>query len=293
VVASTVASGTSVIDLSRTLRALNSVKSICYLVLIDRSATEARSYQTSQSVTLAEDGHRYDYHVIAKIPLPDPSAVTRNSWDEETRLLEQLLDNFPDDFLRSELEARRDLLGKAKDRTQRGLSNDLFWPSENSSALSLSRGFVLLPDQFDPKRASQADVYGVFRCLLHSLRSKGKEGQEPPLRQHPLHRKVLDVGVFYRFNDPLLQAAILRAATPAELDYSNADIGNQSANARLLLMRIFKDPAAPAKEFALALAAGRLRITEDDKKQVLAEIKKLKSPLSIVTMAFLNVWQST
>ncbi len=104
---------------------------------------------------------------------------------------------------------------------------------------------------------------------------------------------MLDVGVFYRFNDPVLQAAFLRAATPAELDYSNSDIGNQSANARLLLMRIFKDPLAPAIEFALALAVGRLRITEDDKALVLAEVDGLKPPLGRVAMAFINAWRES
>lgn len=132
-----------------------------------------------------------------------------------------------------------------------------------------------------------------FLEVPHSLRTRGRNGKEPPLSQHPLHRKVLDVGVFYRFNDPVLQAAFLRAATPAELDYSNSDIGNQSANARLLLLRIFKDPLAPAIEFALALAVRRLRITEDDKALVLAEVDGLKKLLSSVTMAFLNTWRSS
>lgn len=293
VVASTVASGTSVIDLSRSLRAKTSVKAVSYVVLVDRSATDGRSHQTCQSVTMTEDGHRYDYHVIARLPLPDPSEVTTNSWDDETRILQRIIENSSDDTLRSALEARLDLLGKAKDQTQRGLSNDLFWPSADSSALSLSRGFVLLPNGFDPQNVSQADVYAVIRCLLHSLRTNGKDSNEPPLKQHPLHRKVLDVGVFYRFNDPVLQAAFLRAATPAELDYSNSDIGNQSANARLLLIRNFKSPSAPSTEFALALAVGRLRISEHDKKQVIEELERLKTPLDIVTMAFLNVWRSS
>lgn len=293
VVASTVASGTSVIDLSRTLRAKSSVKAVSYVVLVDRSSTEERARQTLQSVTTTEDGHRYDYHVIARLPLPDPSTVARNAWDDETQLLQRLLEHSYDNALNDILEARSDVLRRAKDRSQRGLSGDLFWPSDDGSPLNLSHGFVFLPSGCPPQRASQADVYSIIRCLLHSLRTKGKDGKEPPLKQHPLHRKVLDVGVFYRFNDPVLQAAFLRAATPAELDYSNSDIGNQSANARLLLMRIFKDPLAPAIEFALALAVGRLRITEDDKALVLAEVDGLKPPLGRVAMAFINAWRES
>lgn len=293
VVASTVASGTSVIDLSRSLRPLESVRSVSYLVLVDRSATEERAKQTLQSVTTTEDGHRYDYHVIAQLPLPDPSAIRTNAWNDETGLLHKLLDSCSDDSIRSALETRRDLLDKAKDQTQRGLRDDLFWSSENGSALTLSPGFVLLPKDHDPTRISQADVYSVVRCLLHALRTRARDGKEPALKQHPLHRKVLDVGVFYRFNDPVLQAAFLRAANPAELDYANSDIGNQSANARLLLMRVFKDPKAPATEFALALALGRMRLTEDDKKLVLDELAGLATPLNAVTTAFLNEWRAT
>lgn len=293
VVASTVASGTSVIDLSRTLRPMNSVKSVTYVVLVDRSTTDERAKQTHQSVSITEDGHRYDYHAIARLPLPDPSAVAANAWDEESQLLKRLLDSCSDDTLRNTLEARLNFLGDAKAQSRRGLRDDLFWPSDNGSALVLSPGFVFLPTEADLTKVSQADVYSLMRCLLHSLRTKAETGKEPPLRQHPLHRKVLDVGVFYRFNDPPLQAAILRASTPAELDYSYSDIGNQSTNARLLLIRVFKDPAAPSKEFALALAVKRMRLTEDDKKQVLAEVAGLSTPLEPVTKAFLDAWRSS
>ncbi|NOK32442.1 hypothetical protein HMI49_04415 [Corallococcus exercitus] len=295
VVAATVASGTSVIDLSRTLRPISSVKSVSYFVLVDRGSTEEHARQTQQSVTTTEDGHRYDYHVIARLPLPDPSAATGNAWDDELDLIQRLLDSCSDDALRTTLEARRDKLDAAKAHTQRGLRDHLFWTSENGSILALSPGFVFLSADIDVSTVSQADVYSIIRCLLHSLRTKGKEGKEgkePPLKQYPLHRKVLDVGVFYRFNDPALQAAILRAAAPAELDYSYSEMGNQSTNARLLLVRIFKDPVAPAAEFALALAVGRLRINEDDKKQVLEEVRALPTPLGAVTMAFLDAWKS-
>ncbi len=292
VVASAVASGTSLIDLSRTLRVRNSVKSVSYVVLIDRSATEERARQTTQSVTTTEDGHRFDYHVIARLPLPDPSAATTNAWDDEAHLLPRLHESCSDDALRATLDARLKVLGDAKDQTQRGLSGDLFWSLEDATSLALSPGFVFLPKSFDTAKASQADVYTIIRCLLHGLRTKGRDGKEPPLKQHPLHRKVLDVGVFYRFNDAVLQGAILRAAASAELDYSQSDIGNQSANARLLLMRVFKDPKGPATEFALALALGRMRITEGDKKLVLAEVDEFQTPLGPVTTAFLNEWRS-
>lgn len=291
VLASTVASGTSVIDVSRTLRPISTVKSISYFVLVDRSPTEKRARETLQSVTTTEDGHRYDYHVTVRLPLPDPSEVTRNAWEQETDLLHRLLESCPNGDLRTKLEQRRDSLDAAKSDKQRGLQVDLFWPSENNENLVLSPGFVFLPKEFDALRASEADVYSIIRCLLHSLRTKGRDGKEPALRQHPLHRKVLDVSVFYRFNDSMLQAAMLRAAAPAELDYSYSGTKDQSASARLLLVRMFKDQTAPATEFALALAVGRLRISEDDKKQVLDEVDALP-PLASVTRAFLDEWKS-
>lgn len=293
VVAATVASGTSVVDLSRTMRPKDSAKSVSYFVLVDRSVTDERARQTCQSVTITEDGHRYDYHVIARLPLPDPSAATTNAWEDEICLLERILESCSDESLRNKLEARLKVLGDAKAQTQRGLSGDLFWASDDGAPLALSPGFVFLPKDADLAKVSQADVYSVVRCLLHSLRTRARDGKEPPLKQHPLHRKVLDIGVFYRFNDAVLQAAILRATAPAELDYSQSDIGSQSANARLLLMRILKNPNAPATEFALALALGRMRITEDDKREVLKEVDNLPTANSAVTTTFLNTWRSS
>jgi hypothetical protein len=295
VAAASVASGTSVIDVSRDIRSIDSVESICYLVLVDRSATDKRASQTSGGVVYTEDAHRFDYHVTVRLPLPEPSAMARNPWDEELEFVQSLIER--DEFIADEetrecLEARKGQIEQAKSKQARGLKDGLFWKNGASEELGFSRGFVFLPTGFDRERASQADVYSVIRALLHSLRTVGNplaKGVEPPLKQHPLHRKVIDVGMFYRFNDPVLRAAILRAAAPGELDYSHPSTKEQSASARLLVIKAFRDRAAPATEFALALALGRLRLSEEDKQEVLRQTRSFT--LSPVAMAFLRAWE--
>jgi hypothetical protein len=79
-------------------------------------------------------------------------------------------------------------------------------------------------------------------------------------------RRVLSPRCFDRFNDGVIQASLLRAASPAELDYSVAEqISGEMAQ---FLEIVFADESGQAgeasREFLLALAQNRLRLVMKD-----------------------------
>lgn len=75
---------------------------------------------------------------------------------------------------------------------------------------------------------------------------------------------VLDPENFARYNDGVIQAALLRAAHPSELDYSSHE--ETSRRMTDMLSGIFqlheREQGEAALEFALALRCGRLKLSK-------------------------------
>jgi hypothetical protein len=107
---------------------------------------------------------------------------------------------------------------------------------------------------------SQAEVYFLISATLHHLRRR--EAKRHSLVQHGHVRKVISPRCFERFNDGVIQAALLRAATPPELDYSLSE--QFSGEMERILDFVFTNAAnesgEAAREFALALGADHLRL---------------------------------
>lgn len=95
---------------------------------------------------------------------------------------------------------------------------------------------------------------------------------------------VLDAENFLRFNDGVLQASLLRAALPHELDYSGSP--EFSEVLREFLEKVFvnysKNYGRAAPEFALALATGRMRLTDTDKKLLIEKLSGVFTTPSVL-----------
>lgn len=280
VVASVMATGMSIVDLSRRLRQCK-VQRIVYLVWLDRTPSERTSQQIQSHVRMGN----YDVHVLERLPLPVHAPAVGSAWARERELLLKIQDDAPIDFAPT-LQARLNHLDDAKSNKVRGLKDGLFWPDADQSPLALSDGFVFLPRDIEPSEVSQADIFLVVCLLLHRMRTNGAE---PPLAQHALLRRVLDVGTFYRFNDAILQAAFLRASEPGELDYMSNE--QESMAMALFLERVFtKDTTGlgrAAPEFALALATGHIRLVRSHLRQLLEKVDACQT-LDRVSRLFLG-----
>jgi hypothetical protein len=82
---------------------------------------------------------------------------------------------------------------------------------------------------------------------------------------------------FTRFNDGVIQAALLRAAYPAELNYSvSPEMSNDMKRLLLKWLQYSDQPAgAAAGEFLLAIAVGKLKLRGKDQLDVLNYAKDI------------------
>lgn len=162
----------------------------------------------------------------------------------------------------------------------------------DGSALSLSEGFLFFDDVFKDRldRVPPAAVFMAMSCALQSARECKVPSNQ--LRPTGYESVVISPECFLRFNDNILQACLLRATLPSELDYSASP--HLSKLMKEFLSKVFDRHAhaygAAALEFAAALATGRLRLKKSDQIEVLSKaIEQLKeSPSALLGLLLLS-----
>jgi len=125
---------------------------------------------------------------------------------------------------------------------------------------------VFWPNGVPERTHSQADVYVTIASVLQQLRSNAHRGQRSAIKSNWFQQTILAPENFGRFNDDIIQASILRAAHPFEMNL--ADAATDSRELGRLIRRIIAaantERGGAAAEFLLALATGRLRLRRAD-----------------------------
>lgn len=169
----------------------------------------------------------------------------------------------------SDIQESLKLLGDALEKDP-----DSFLLGARGEPLKLTQGFVY----WDPGHGAleKCDHAATSFAAMTSALQNAREFSDPLLKlASTVHETVvLDAENFLRFNDGVLQASLLRAALPYELDYSGAP--DLSEVLREFLEKVFlnhsKNYGEAAPEFALALATGRLRLADTDKKLLIEKL---------------------
>jgi hypothetical protein len=261
VVAAAAASGRSLLAASQLLRTIQPNGAISYLVGLARFPDKETLTEVESNVTYGEQPKERGFFVVDQVFLPLVGSQTRTSWQLELELINRALLNPPDEPTRIALERRAQTISGSDGA--RGISDGLFWEKFDGTPLVLRPGFAFF--DFEPsKGASQADVYFTIVAVLHSLRSDRYAAES--LFQHEYLRRVLSPRCFDRFNDGVIQSALLRAAHPAELDYSIDE--KLSRDMWQVLGTIFSasltQVGEAALEFLMALALKRLKLETKD-----------------------------
>jgi hypothetical protein len=168
--------------------------------------------------------------------------------------------------------------------------------SPRGNPLVLSEGFLFFEkDSTIAKRYSEVDQSVIYLTISAVLQCA---------REHKDHTKklcptgyesvVLAPECFLRFNDAVLQACLLRASLPSELDYSASP--ELSKLMRELLSKIFirsdKNFGDAALEFAASLAIGSLRLTRGDIDAIFNEFfTSAKKPSALLGLLILAKWK--
>lgn len=263
VIAAAVASGQSLLAVSKILRDLHSEGAIHYLVALSRMESTASFEKLEKNLRMGETGHDYGFSVAERINIPIAGRTSTSVWDEE-RIFLQDISNTLSGEEQLVIEARIETLRNALGDSVRGLVDDLFWPSKSGPPLVLRRGFVFFPTDLPTNIASQGDVFFTMVSVLHFLRVG--DGPSSVLRQTEYEQRVLSPLCFDRFSDGIIQAALLRAATRRELDYSSSpdDSHRMTALIRTILKSSMTTTGEASREFLLALALGRVTLLRKD-----------------------------
>jgi hypothetical protein len=260
VVASAVASGRSLLDVSRFLRNLQPNGAVTFLIGFARMPSDRALRELRSNLTYGERPGDRGWCVGRAVHCPLAGPDSRTDWDQERDLLASLIGNIDDATLATRIQERIKVLDSAGTAESRGLQQNVFWPNLTGERLQIRSGFAFFPDASD-RNASQADVYFAVASVLHHLRRP-----DGPLAPNALLHRVLSPHCFDRFNDGVIQASFLRAAWPIELDYSDSDqLSREMADViRHVLGHIDTQAGEAAREFVLALALGQLRLRAAD-----------------------------
>lgn len=175
----------------------------------------------------------------------------------------------------------------------------LFLPSgvQLSDPLTLNVDFAFWEGTYVPS-AYHAEVLGTIGAVLQNARTAKLRLPEQQLRSPLLMHVALDPENFARFNEGIIQAALLRAALPSELDYR----GDSQASAYMatLLSRVaakFDHPQMATLEFLAALVTRRMQLNTADSTYVRDQFQKAiqsrTDPISEAVRFFLNAFPSS
>jgi hypothetical protein len=234
---------------------------IGYLVGVARTGSAAALTDLRVDLTFGQRPADYAFQVIETLFLPRGRGTSKTPWDHELDFLTNRRQE-----LNAELVQRRiDLLAGAR---AEGMRDAAFWPRADGRQMRLRPGFALLPFDYDPVTVSAADVYLAVRVAL-SLALGRAEGVSGPTGSRV--RRVLAPRCFDRFNDGIVQSALLRACAPIELDYSSDVTFSEEMLAifQFICENANADAGEAASEFALAVASGRLKFDQSHEARAL------------------------
>ena len=123
-------------------------------------------------------------------------------------------------------------------------------------------------------------MYFTISAIITNL--ENKEINSPPsLKQTNYVRNILSPRNFHRFNDGIIQAALLRCG---KSDYFSYDLDNESnLQMKVFLLSIIErydtEDSEALLEFILAIGLKKLKLKKEDLKEVLIKAKECQNKL--------------
>jgi len=256
VVAASIETGKSLLDISRLLRDFNTVP-ITYMVGFVKYNDEASYKKLKMDLVFCKNDYGFHTFVeIEKIILPIHE-YRSTYYTKELKFWSSFSD------VEIEVLDRIKYLRKVTSTEEKGACRDLFLTSPKGDSYELGKTFAFWHEDDSSKGfRDQAPVYFTISSILQKLRYE--VAGRAPLRGGYIIRQ-LDPLLFDRFNEGIIQASVIRAAKPRELDYSASDESSKIVGS--LLHRMIKNPEDKASEalpeFLLALCIGHLQIKKD------------------------------
>jgi len=264
VCASVIGKGSQLLEVSRALRDKHRGPR---LYLVGFQVTETRSELETLRMNLTHSkGVRHDFQRFGGVAT---GTQLRQSFEQERRRFYASSSNLKG--LPKTVSRRASLLGKSSPIGSLAL---LPHGPRADERLRIRPGFAYWPDGYSAG-PFHAEILGTVAVVLQRAREDGKLTSDNRLWSATYQHVVLDPENFARFNDGILQAALLRCAYPSELDY-RADYAASDFMKSLILRAIVRANEQGGEgtlEFLLALEQRRLQLVDDHRDQVVAAAK--------------------
>lgn len=256
IVAAVIGRGTQLLSISRDLRDIH-FGARHYLVGFQIADSIAVHLQLKANLKFSSKKSSINVSIMESM------AVGRNvgdAYSHEIQTLKQWggLKNFP--LLSQRLESLENATGNVQSP---------FLPSTvpGQDRLVLRQDFAYWNSGYGQDCDHAAAVLLTAASMLqHARESREFRDDNHRLASDTFQQVVLDPENFSRYNDGVIQSAILRAAHPSELDYSSQE--DASRRITELLCGVFaqhaREQGEAALEFALALHSKKLRLADAD-----------------------------
>jgi hypothetical protein len=269
VVTSDTGSGENLLSASRALRSIRH-KHRHYLVahLFPETADQLKRLQSNLRVS----GRKWQFGWSCFTATPLGLVESHDSWYIERALLARNLEGIVrgefDPELLGYLERRLEVLNS---RSVGG--SKLFLPSPDLNPLALRPESVLFKGEY--ATISQPTIYMMVSGALQRARdhfdSDGKVLEEDCcFHGNPFISSVIDPDMFSRYNDGVIQAALLRTCAPDELNYSSHRVLSRHMRdlLRSAIAHYQSQSGEAVMEMLFALAIKRLRVSNSDYRNI-------------------------
>lgn len=261
IAATVIESGRSLLDASRDLRSIAPHAPLQYLVGFSKSTGAPRRDALDRTLAQTVNPFPYEMTEVERIILPLSSEAS--AWASEwTLLIDPAAQALAPVSVRPTIVSRMARLRKAS----QALNDDLFLANSPNRKLRLQPGFVFWPDGIPEKIHSQADVFFTIASVLQQLRANAHRATKSAIKSNWFQQTILAPENFGRFNDDIIQASILRAAHPYEMNFADSPSDSREIGrlVRRIVLAAATDRGGAAAEFLIALATRRLRLCPSD-----------------------------
>ncbi|WP_144160648.1 hypothetical protein [Paraburkholderia sp. BCC1885] len=252
IVAAVVSKGSRLLGVSRDLRATHfGAKTYLVGVQLCESSSDASFLKRNLSQTKDKTNSFECHHTLAI------GAALQQSLRDE------------DEAIRSRDARAHVLQYRWNPRREAGLFEDSLLPTlvPGSHRLKLRPDFVFWTCDYTEGAQHAPMVLATLGAILQRARTEELHSDAHRLASDAFQQVVLDPQNFNRYNDGIIQAAILRQAYPSELDYSS--LPTESGYMLLFIKKLFasrtKQQGEAVAEFAFAIGTGRLKLQPIDK----------------------------
>lgn len=270
IVASCITTGKKLLQISRLMRSKENLN-LVYFVGIYRPISD--KFSTDLVNDLKKGKNKSDERPFVAVETINCSIQqTETSWELENVFFQEMLGELNESTesdLYKIVNTRLDILRDNK--KQRGLSDNVFLKCPDGSNLFLRKNFAFWSSfQYEEDKVSQSEVYFTISTIISFLEQK-PINSHPSLKQSNYVRNILSPRNFHRFNDGIIQAALLRSGKSEYFAYE-LDSESSMQMKEFLLSLVAQHDTTDSEailEFLLALGLKRLRLSRGDLKEVL------------------------